>query len=104
MEPRIKEGAMRWQRHLVSRNPRKSGPRKGSLILRLIRRRKELHLNLNNTVILHRSYSSHLSSRNLGRYANASIMVLPPDDPEEILENVTQDRDVLPPILFMSRN
>ena len=56
MEPRIKEGAMWWQRHLVSRNPRKSGPRKGSFIPRLIRRRKELHLNLKNTDILHRSY------------------------------------------------
>ena len=56
MGPRIKEGAMRWQRHLVSRNPRKSGPRKVSLIPRLIRRRKELHLNLSNTDILHRSY------------------------------------------------
>ena len=69
MGPRIKEGAMRCQRHLVSRNPRKSGPRKSSLIPRLIRRRKELHLNLSNTDILHRSYFSHLSSRNLGRYA-----------------------------------
>ena len=69
MEPRIKEGAMWWQRHLVSRNPRKSGPRKGSFIPRLIRRRKELHLNLSNTDIVHRSYSSHLRSRNLSRYA-----------------------------------
>ena len=68
MGPRIKEGAMQWQRHLVSRNPRKSGPRKGSLIPRLIRRRKELHLNLSNIDILHRSYSSHQSSRNLDRY------------------------------------
>ena len=68
MGPRIKEGAMRWQRHLVSRNPRKYGLRKSTLIPRLIRRRKELHLNLSNTDILHRSYSSHLSSRNLGRY------------------------------------
>ena len=56
MGPRIKEGAMWWQRHLVSRNPRKSGPRKGSFIPRLIRRRKELHLNLKNTDTLHRSY------------------------------------------------
>ena len=70
MGPRIKEGGMPmlWQRHLVSRNPRKSGPRKNSLIPMLIRQRKELHLNLSNTDILHRSYSSHLSSRNLGRY------------------------------------
>ena len=37
MGPRIKEGAMRWQRHLVSRNPRKSGLRKSALIPRLIR-------------------------------------------------------------------
>ena len=60
---------MLWQRHLVSRNPRKSGPRKNSLIPRLRRRRKELHLNLSNTDILHHSYSSHLSSRDLARYA-----------------------------------
>ena len=59
--------AMLWQRYLVSRNPRTSGPRKNSLIPRLIRRRKELHLNLSNTDIFHRSYSSHLSSRSLGR-------------------------------------
>ena len=67
MGPRIKEGAMRWQRHPVW-NQRKSGPRKGSLIPRLIRRRKELHLNLSNTDILHRNYSSNLSSRNICRY------------------------------------
>ena len=71
MGPRIKEGAMRWQRHLVSRNTRKSGPRKGSFIPRLKRRRKELHLNLSYTDILHRSYSSHLSSRNFGSLRNA---------------------------------
>ena len=71
MGPRIKEGAMRWQRHLVSRNTRKSGSRKGSFIPRLKRRRKELHLNLSYTDILHRSYSSHLSSRNFGSLRNA---------------------------------
>ena len=36
--------------------PKKVGAKKGSLIPRLIRRRKELHLNLSNTDILHRSY------------------------------------------------
>ena len=69
MERRIQERTMRWQRHLVSRNLRKSGPRKGSLKTRLIRRRNDLHLNLSNTDRLHRSHSSHLSSRNLSRYA-----------------------------------